>query len=269
MGGASGSALPNDEAFSPSRSPFSWLLEREILRYLKIWHYSLLGPISAALLFLVVFGVALDNKVSGIDDFTYVRFIMPGLLGQAVLMAAYFNGSTTLFEARRDGYINDVLASPLRWWEIWAAVVLAGMSRAALTAVGVAAVAMTVTQVSVSQPLVLMLGLLATMIVSAQFGVIAGVRIRTMDHLALAQNLIVQPMTFLGGTFYMLSALPGFWRAVSEANPMFYVVQALRIGFLGRGDISSSLALAVLWGLALVLSLWSLTIFRSGRRLKS
>ncbi len=257
------------DRFRSERSPFSWLLEREIVRYLKIWYYSVLGPLVASLLFLLVFGLALAHRVVGPGHVPFTRFIMAGLLGQAVLTTAYFNGSTTLFEARRDGYMNDVLASPLRWWEIDAAVVIAGMSRGLITAAGVAAVAMPATGATVHNAPVLISGLIATLIVSAQFGVIVGIYVRTMDHVALVQNMIVQPITFLGGTFYSITQLSHGWRIVTEANPMFYVVQVLRIGFLGHGDIDAWVALAVLWGLAAALSVWSLLLFWSARRLKS
>jgi ABC-2 type transport system permease protein len=256
------------ERFVPKRSPFSWLFEREVRRYLNIWYYSLIGPISAVLLFLVVFGLALNHKISATQGAPYDRFIMAGLLGQAILMACYFNGSTTLFEARRDRYMNDVLASPLRWWEIHWAVVLAGMSRGLLTAAGFAAVAIPVTGATVERPLVLALALVGSLLLAAQFGVIAGIYVRTTDHLMLAQNLLVQPITFLGGTFYATSQLPHFWRVVSELNPMFYVVQALRVGFLGHADVAAWVALTVLWGMAGALTAWSLALFRSGRRLK-
>ncbi|HEX3802157.1 MAG TPA: ABC transporter permease [Solirubrobacteraceae bacterium] len=260
-------ALPA-RGFRPTRSPFSWLLEREIVRYLRIWHYSLLGPIGSSLLLLLVFGLALDHRITAAGGIPYNRFIMPGLIGQAVLTSCYFNGSTSLFEARRDRYINDVLASPLRWWEINAAVVIAGVSRGLLTAVGVAAVAIPATGSSVHDPGVLVVALAASLIIAAQFGVIAGIYMRTMDHMALASNLIVQPITFLGGTFYATSTLAHGWRIVTECNPMFYVVQGLRIGFLGSGDVAPWIALAVLWGIAGALTAWSLALFRSGRRLK-
>lgn len=235
VGAGVGALDPRTGRFKPTRSPFSWLLEREIARYLKIWHYSLLGPILAALLFLLVFGLALGHKLTVAHGVPYTSFIMPGLLGQAVLTSCYFNGSTSLFEARRDRYINDVLASPLRWWEINAAVVLAGVSRGLLTALGVGVIAVPATGTTIHDPVVLFLGLVGVLILSAQFGVIAGIYVRTMDHVALVQNMIVQPVTFLGGTFYTTASLSHVWRVVTEANPMFYVVQVVRIGFLGSG----------------------------------
>jgi ABC-2 type transport system permease protein len=256
------------DRFQPSRSPFSWLLQREVVRYLRIWYYSVLGQISTPLLMLLVFGFALNHRVGGTGGVSYKQFILPGLLGQTLLLVGYINGTTSLFDARRDRYLNDVLSSPLRWWEINLACVLAGIIRGILTCSIVAAIAIPIVGSSINRPLILLAGVAAALIVSAQLGVIAGVYIKTMDHNISLQTLVVQPLTFLGGTFYSVSTLPTAWSVLSHVNPVFYVVQVIRIGFLGKADLPAGVALAVLWGMALVLTLWSLQLFHSGRRLK-
>jgi ABC-2 type transport system permease protein len=254
--------------FRSTRSPFIWLVEREVVRYLKIWPYSLFGPIVAAVLMLVVLGLALDHKVVGAGGVPYDRFIVAGLIAQAAFTTAYFNGSTTLFEARRDRYINDVLASPLRSWEINLAIVIAGISRSALTFLGMLAISLPIVGGSIHRPVVLVVGAIGMMILAAQCGVLCGIYVRTLDHVSMIQNLIVQPITFLGGTFYSLSQLPHGWRLITQANPMFYIVQSLRIGMLGSGDIPVARALSVVWGVALLLSVWSLLLFHRGKGLK-
>ena len=103
--------VPFDERFRPVRSSFRWLLEREVLRYLKIWHFTIAKHVLSALLFIVVFGLALGRHIAGVHGVPYARFILPGLAGQAVMNVGYINGTTSLFEARRDRYIHDVLAS--------------------------------------------------------------------------------------------------------------------------------------------------------------
>lgn len=255
-------------SFRPERSPFTWLLEREVVRYLKIWHFTIAGHIISALLFVIVFGFALAHRIDGVRGIPYDRFIVPGLLGQAVLNVGYINGTTSLFEARRDRYINDVLASPLRWWEVNVALVLGGMIRGLLTALGILAIAMPLTGASIERPLVVAVGSAAILIVSGQLGVLAGAYARTLDHVYSFETLVVLPLGFLGGIFYSVSQLPAAWRDLSEVNPVFYIVQALRIGFLGSGDIPVGVALGMLWAFAAGLSVWSLLVFRSGRRLK-
>ncbi len=243
-------------------------MQREVVRYTRIWYYSVLGQISTPLLMLLVFGFALNHQVKGTGGITYTQFILPGLIGQTLMTVGYINGTTSLFDARRDHYINDVLSSPLRWWEINLACVLAAVIRGILTCGLVAAIAMPIVGAAIDRPLILVAGLPAALIVAAQLGVIAGVHIKTMDQNISLQTLAVQPLTFLGGTFYSVSTLPPFWRALSHINPVFYVVQVMRIGFIGHADLSAGVGLAVLWGMALVLTAWSLQLFRSGRRLK-
>jgi len=253
--------------FTPTRSPFSWLLQREVVRYLRIWPNAVLGQLSMPLLLLVVFGYAFQHGGTA-GGVPYTHFIFPGLLGQCLMTVGWTNGTISIFDARRDRYINDVLASPLRWWEINLACVLAAIIRQLLTGGLVAAVAIPVTGESLARPLILLLGLPAVLLLTAQMGVIAGVYIRTMDQNVSLQQLLVQPLTFLGGTFYSLSALPAAWRVLTHVNPVFYIVQVLRIGFVGHADMAAGSTLALLWGLALGLTGWSLWLFRSGRKLR-
>src|SRR3984885_9040455 len=164
----------SDSSFRAQRSPFSWLLEREVVRYLKIWHFTIAGHIVSALLFVLVFGLALGTRIDNVHGVPYDRFIVAGLLGQAVLLVGYINGTTSLFEARRDRYLHDVLASPLRWWEINVALVLGGMIRGVLTGLGILAIAVPLTGASVERPVVVAVGSLAILIVAGQLGVLAG-----------------------------------------------------------------------------------------------
>jgi ABC-2 type transport system permease protein len=256
---------PADAPFRADRPAFLWLLEREVLRYLKIWPYTIAGHVMSALLFVIVFGFALARRMTGVP---YDQFILPGLAVQAVLTVGYINGTTSLFEARRDRYLNDVLASPLRWWELNLALLAGGMIRGALTASGVLVVAMPLTGMEVADPLVLAVAAAAILLTAGQVGVLAGAYARSLDHVYSIETLVILPLGFLSGVFYAVSRLPGPWRLASELNPVFYLVQAARIGFLGIGDVPAWLALAVSCGLAVTLSAWSVLVFRSAALLK-
>jgi ABC-2 type transport system permease protein len=261
-------SAPADFRFTPARSPFSWLLQREVVRYLRIWPNAVLGQLSMPLLMLLVFGYAIKRGVVDPVGVSYTRFILPGLIGQTLMVVGWTNGTISLFDARRDRYLNDVLASPLRWWEINLACVLAAIIRQVLTGGLVAAITIPLVGAHVQRPLILLLGVPAVMIFAAQAGVVAGVYVRTMDQNVSLQTLVIQPLTFLGGTFYSIAGLPPAWRVLSHVNPIFYIVQVMRIGFIGDADLRAGIALAVLWGMAVLLTVWSLALFRSGRRLK-
>ncbi|MER6789362.1 ABC transporter permease [Streptomyces sp. NPDC000658] len=267
MSGAEAPARPSyDDPFRPERSPFLWLLEREVLRFLTIWRYSVVGPVLSTVLFVVVFGSALGGHVDMIDGVGYGRFIVPGLFTQAIVNVGFFNGTTSLFEARRDQYINDVFASPLRWWEINAALVAGGIARGFLVGAGVLAVALPLTHSGApARPLVLVLGTLGVLLVAAQVGVIAGGHAKSLDHVYSMEPIILLPLGFLGGVFYSVRQLPSLWDALSRLDPVFWLVQVERIGFLGQGDVSAGWALAVVWGLAAALTAWSAAMFGTGR----
>lgn len=254
-----------DEPFRAERAPFLWLAEREVLRFLNIWLYSVAGPVLSTILFVVVFGSVLGRHVDSPDGVPYGQFILGGLFAQAILNVGFFNGTTSLFEARRDRYINDVFASPLRWWEINAALVTGGIARGVIVGAGVLAIGLPLTHGGVARPVVFVLGTLGVLVVAAQTGVIAGSLARSLDHVYAMESIVLLPLGFLGGIFYSVRQLPPAWDLVSRINPVFWMVQVERIGLLGSGDVSALAALAVVWGLAVVLSVWSAVIFGTNR----
>lgn len=257
-----------DEPYRAERPAFLWLLEREIVRFLKIWRFSIAGQILAALLFLLVFGVALTGHVAAVDGIPYERFILPGLVVQAVFTVGFVNGTTSLFEARNDRYIHGVLTSPLRWWEIDLALVLGGIVREVLVGTGVLVVGGIFVGVSVARPLVFVAAVAGVLVGAAQAGVIAGAYARSLDDVYSMESLVVLPLGFLSGVFYSVSQLPDAWRFVTYANPVFYDVDATRAGLLGSSDLRAGIALLAVYAVAAGLSVWSLLIFRSGKRLK-
>lgn len=255
-----------DEPFKAARAPFLWLVEREVLRFLNIWLYAIAGPALSTILFVIVFGSALGRHVAPIDGVAYGQFIVPGLFAQAILTIGFVNGTTSLFEARRDKYINDVFATPLRWWEINAALVTGGVVRGIVVGAGVLAIALPLTHTAgVTRPFVLVLGTAAVLLVAGQIGVIAGSLAKSLDHVYSMESIILLPLGFLGGVFYSVEQLPRIWELLSRLNPVFWLVQVERIGVLGHADVSAGSALIVVWALAVALSVWSAVIFATNR----
>jgi ABC-2 type transport system permease protein len=249
---------PHDEQFDAERAPFLWLVEREVLRFLNIWQYSIAGPVLSTILVVVVFGSALGQRVPPIDGVAYGQFIVRGLFAQTILTVGFVNGTTSLFEARRDKYINDVFASPLRWWEINAALVTGGVVRGTIVGAAVLAIALPITHITeVARPVVFVFGTVAVLLVAGQVGVIAGALARSLDHVYSMESIILLPPGFLGGVFYSVAELPRVWDVLSRLNPVFWLVQVERIGVLGHGDVGPATALIVMWALATALSVWS------------
>jgi ABC-2 type transport system permease protein len=246
-----------------------WLASREILRVTKLWTQTIVAPVVSSFLFIVVFGLSLGGRIKHIDGVEYDAFIVPGLITMAMVQAAYSNNASSVFQARFDRYINDVLAAPMRSWEVNLGLSLGGAVRALLIAAALVALALPVTGAPVHEPVVLALSVVIALVLFCSLGVIVGIYAETFDHHTFVNNLVILPLTFLGGVFYSVDRLPSPWQEISHANPIFYLVEAMRYGFLGRSDVSVVLSLGITAALAAGAVAWSSWLFTTGKRLKA
>lgn len=244
------------------------LTGREVDRVLKLWTQTVAAPVVSSFLFIVVFGLSLGGRISEIDGVEYEVFIVPGLITMAMVQAAYANNSATVFQAKFDRYLNDILASPMRAWEVNLALNLGGVVRALLIGGALLIASLLVVDVPVREPLVLVVALALALALFSSLGVVVGIYAEAWDHTAFVNNLAILPLTFLGGVFYSVDVLPSPWEEVSHANPIFFLVQAVRYGFLGTSDVSVVLALLVTAALAAVCVAWSTWLFATGRKIK-
>jgi ABC-2 type transport system permease protein len=249
-------------------TPLVWLCKRETLRVSKLWTQTVLAPVVSSMLFILVFGLSLGGRIKQVGDVDYEVFIVPGLITMAMAQAAYANNASTIFQARFDRYINDVLASPMRGWEVNVGLNLGGAVRALLIGAGLMALALPLTSVPVRDPLALIAALALLLTIFCSFGVVVGVYAESWDQSAFVTNLVILPLSFLGGVFYSVGRLPSPWQEVSHANPLYYLIDAVRHGFLGERDVPVGISLAVAAALAAVCVAWSAWLFATGRRLK-
>jgi ABC-2 type transport system permease protein len=246
-----------------------WLIKRETLRVWKLWTQTVLAPIVSASLFIVVFGLSLGGRIREIDGIPYKQFIVPGLIVMAMVQAAYSNNSSSVFQARSDRYIHDVLSAPMRPWQVNLGFNVGGMLRALAIGVGMALVAIPITDVPVREPLVLIPATLFGLLLFGALGTIVGIFAETFDHHTFVNNIVILPLAFLGGTFYSVDSLEQPWHELSHFNPVFYLVNAVRYGFLGQADANVWVCLGVTAALAVPMYLWSQWLFTSGRKLKA
>jgi ABC-2 type transport system permease protein len=242
---------------------------REVNRVLKLWQQTIAAPVVSSFLFILVFGLSLGSRISGVQGIDYDVFIVPGLVTMAMVQAAYTNNSSSVFQARFDRYINDVLASPMKSWEVNLGLSLGGAVRALLISVALVLLALPVVSVPVHNPFALAVAVFLALVLFSSLGVIVGVYAQSWDHASFVQNIVIVPLSFLGGTFYSVDTLPEPWREISHVNPLFYVIQAIRYGFLGVDDVSIWLSLGVMAALAAVMVAWSSWLFSTGRKLKA
>jgi ABC-2 type transport system permease protein len=255
-------------AFLAARRGLLALSGREVERVLKLWTQTILAPILSSALFIVVFGLSLGGRIREIDGIAYEVFIVPGLIAMSMAQAAYANNSASVFQARFDRYLNDVLAAPMRGWEVNLALSLGGVVRALLIGGGLLVCIVPFVDVPVREPLVLALAMALVLVLFSSFGVVVGIYANSWDHTAFVTNIVILPLSFLGGVFYSVDVLPSPWHELSHLNPIFYLLNAVRYGFLGTSDVSVALSLLVTGALAAAVVAWSAWLFRTGHRLK-
>ncbi len=250
-------------------SPLLWLIKRETLRVWKLWTQTVLAPIVSSSLFILVFGLSLGHRIKVVEGFPYREFIVPGLIVMAMVQAAYSNNSSSVFQARSDRYIHDVLSAPMRNWQMNLGFNVGGLLRSIAIGLGLFAVALPLTGVPVRDPLILIPAVLFGMVLFGALGTIVGIFAETFDNHTFVNNIVILPLAFLGGTFDSIHSLGSPWQELSHANPVFYLVNAVRYGFLGQSDANVWLCLGVTAALAVPTYLWSQWLFTSGRKLKA
>jgi len=246
----------------------AWLAARECLRVSKLWTQTMLAPVVSSILFILVFGLSLGSRIREVSGFEYDVFIVPGLIAMAMAQAAYSNNSSSIFQARSDRYIDDVLAAPMHPWQINLGLTIGGAFRALLIGIALGALAIPLTGAPIERPLALGAAALLLVALFGALGVIVGIYAETFDHHTFINNIVILPLTFVGGVFYSVEILPSPWEQLSHANPLFYVVNAVRYGFLGSSDASVWLSFAVTTAIAAAMVAWSQYLFSTGRRLK-
>jgi len=255
-------------AIAERRRGLAALAAREVERVMKLWSQTVAAPVVSSFLFILVFGLSLGGRIKQVGGVEYDQFIVPGLIAMAMAQAAYSNNSSSVFQARFDRYLHDILAAPMRSWEVNLGLTLGGVVRALAIGVSLLALAIPVTGVPVREPLILILAVGILLVLFGSLGVVVGIYAQTWDQAGFVNNLVILPLTFLGGVFYSVDLLPSPWHELSHLNPIFYLVQSVRYGFLGSSDVSVALALLVTGTLAAATVAWSAWLFRTGRRLK-
>ena len=249
-------------------SGFYTLFYKEILRFWRVAFQTVAAPVLTALLYLMIFSHALSRHVDVFPGVGYTAFLIPGLVMMSMLQNAFANTSSSLIQSKITGNIVFLLLPPLSHLEFFTAYVLAAVVRGLVVGVGVFAVTLWFDLPALSHPLWALAFAVLGCAVLATLGLIAGIWADKFDQLAAFQNFLIMPLTFLSGVFYSIHTLPPFWRGLSHANPVFYMIDGFRYGFFGQSDAPPLLSLAVVSGGLLVLMALALRLLRAGYQLR-
>lgn len=245
------------------------LFYKEVLRFWRVAFQTVAGPVLTAMLYLLIFGHALESHVKVYDTIKYTAFLVPGLAMMSVLQNAFANSSSSLIMSKVMGNLVFLLLTPLSYMNWFVAYVGAAVVRGLVVGVGVFAVSAFFTDIYFVSPGWLLTFAVLGAALMGTLGLIAGLWADKFDQLAAFQNFVVMPMTFLSGVFYSIHSLPPFWQTVSNLNPFFYMIDGFRYGCFGVSDVSPWLSLGVVGVALAVLSTVAVTLLRSGYKLRS
>ena len=244
------------------------LFRKEILRFWKVAFQTVAAPVLTAVMYLLIFGHVLENRVTVFQGIGYTSFLIPGLVMMSVLQNAFANSSSSLIQSKITGNLVFLLVTPLGHRAWYVAYVGASVVRALAVGAGVLLVTVWFVPLRMAEPAWIVVFALLGAALLGSLGIVAGLWAEKFDQMAAFQNFIIVPMTFLSGVFYSVNSLPGVWFTVSHFNPFFYMIDGFRRGFFGVSDISPWTSLAVVAGAFVAIAALTLRLLASGYKLR-
>jgi ABC-2 type transport system permease protein len=247
---------------------FQTIVIKEVRRFLRIWVQTLVPPVITIALYFVIFGNLIGSRIGVMGGYTYMEFIVPGLIMMAVVNNSYANVVSSFFSQKFQRSIEELLVSPVPNHVILLGFVVGGVTRGLAVGLIASVIALFFSGVHLyNLPVTVFVILLASVVFSLG-GFINAVYARNFDDISIVPTFILTPLIYLGGVFYSVELLPGFWKTVSHINPIFYMVNAFRYGILGISDTNVGLSLLLLSAFTLALFTFSLILLHRGKGLR-
>lgn len=248
---------------------YTTIVRKEAIRYLRVWSQTLLPPVVTMSLYFVIFGGFIGSQIAPINGYTYMEFIVPGLIMMSVIMSSFMHTVSSFYLAKFQKTLEEIMVSPTPYPVVIAGYVSGGVLRGMTVAILVMAVSSFFADVTILHPGITLLFALLTSILFSVVGLLNGVFADSFDGISIIPNFVLTPLTYLGGVFYSITMLPLFWQSVSHWNPILYMVNGFRYGFLGVSDVSVPLAAGLLATLTIVLFGYTWYLFKTGRGLRA
>lgn len=248
---------------------FRTIVTREILRYARIWIQTVLPPMITTALYFIIFGNLIGAQIGDMDGFRYMDFIVPGLIMMAVITNSYANVVSSFYGSKFQRHIEEMLVSPVPNYIILTGFIAGGTARGLTVGVAVTLVSLLFTPLSIHNPWVMLSMIVLTAILFSLAGFINGIYARSFDDISIVPTFVLTPLTYLGGIFYSITMLPPFWQHISLANPILYMINAFRFGFLGVSDIPLPASYAISFGFIALLYTFSIHLLRKGHGIRT
>jgi len=245
------------------------LIQKEIRRFMRIWLQTLIPPAITMSLYFVIFGTMIGSRIGEMGGFTYIQYIVPGLIMMSVITNSYSNVASSFFSSKFQNSIEELLVSPVSNSVILWGYVIGGVSRGILVGLIVTGVSLFFTDLQLHSIPLMLLVLVATAMLFATAGFLNGLFARNFDDISIIPTFVLTPLTYLGGVFYSLTLLPDFWQGVSMLNPIVYMINTFRFSFLGVSDVDVWLSLGMMLLFNAVLFALALYCLERGRGLRA
>lgn len=248
---------------------FLTIVVKEIRRYTRIWKQTLIPPVVTMVLYFVIFGSLIGRRIGEMEGFDYVTFVAPGLIMMSVLTNSYSNVVSSFFGTKFSRCLEEVLVSPTPNYIILLGYVIGGVTRGLIVGFLVSLVSLFFTEMHIHNLAIVILTVTLTAVLFALAGLVNGVFAKNFDDVNIIPTFVLTPLTYLGGIFYSISLLPEFWQIVSKFNPILYMVNAFRYGFLGISDIHVGFALTMICVFIATLAVYALYLLENAKGLRS
>jgi ABC-2 type transport system permease protein len=216
---------------------YKTIVTKEILRFARIWVQTIIPPVITTSLYLLIFGGLMGGRIGQMQGIDYLHFIVPGIILMTVIMQSYANTVSSFFMTKYNNSFEELLVSTTPNWVILMGFVSGGIARGFFVGLAVTFTISFFVEIQTYNLLIIAVTFLLTSVMFSLAGFINAVFARTFDDISIVPNFVLLPLTYLGGMFYSIDILPSFWRSVSAFNPIYYMMDAFRLGFLGIGSV--------------------------------
>lgn len=250
---------------------FYTIIRKDIVRIIRIWPQTLLPSIITSVLYFLIFGTVLGSRIGTMQGVDYMTFVVPGLVMLAIVTTSYANTSFTFFTSKFFARsIDEILVSPTPPWLLIAGFIGGGVVRGLLVGTLVLLVSLFFTglTLAIHNILIIFAFAILTCLVFSLAGLVNGIYAKSIDGINIIPTFVLTPLVYLGGIFYSVHVLPAWWQTITYANPLFYLINGFRYGFLGMADISLAISVGMLILLILILIAINWYLIRTGLGLK-
>ncbi len=244
------------------------LTSREVGRFFKVYRQTVIPGLISSVLYILIFGFTLEQRISSIEGISYTIFIIPGLIMMNTLTNASSNPSSSLLQMKLTGQIPDLMQAPLSSLEISLAFIIGGVVRGVVNGILILLIGMWIGGMEVLYPIATIGFIFVVSVAFSSMGLLLGQLADTWDQLSTMQNFFLTPLSFLGGIFYSVNMLPDWAQTISAFNPIYYMINGLRFTTLGFSDSDPQYSFVIALLMSICLSFIAIFSMKSGKKMK-